>query len=212
MQLSAVAFATGRERAGRRNGTEHRGRQMKGSRWLVIAAALAAAGCGARGGSAPPAELLPSPIPPVAGEPRVLQALRGIDFVTGTGEVATEGAGQCLYVHYTGWLRDGTRFDSSRQPAADGTPRQPISFPQGFRRVIAGWDLGFDGMRVGGQRRLFIPFVLAYGEAGRPPVIPARAELIFDVELMAVADTLPRQEGAPAPRCATWEEVRPAAP
>ena len=80
--------------------------------------------------------------------------------------------------------------------------------------MIAGWDLGFDGMKVGGQRRLFIPYQLAYGEAGRPPVIPPKAELIFDVELMAVADTLPRAEAtprgqtAPPPQCPAWASVQ----
>ena len=79
--------------------------------------------------------------------------------------------------------------------------------------MIAGWDLGFEGMRVGGRRRLFIPYQLAYGEAGRPPLIPPKSELIFDVELMAVADTLPRAEPtprgqtAPAPQCPTWASV-----
>ena len=91
-------------------------------------------------------------------------------------------------------------------------PKPPISFPQGARRVIAGWDLGFEGMRVGGKRRLFIPFQLAYGEAGRPPLIPPKSELIFDVELMAVADTLPRAEApqrgqATIPQCAPWAVV-----
>ncbi len=80
--------------------------------------------------------------------------------------------------------------------------------------MIAGWDLGFEGMRVGGKRRLFIPYQLGYGEAGRPPVIPPKAELIFDVELMAVADTLPhetmqlpRGTPAPPPQCARWSDV-----
>jgi peptidylprolyl isomerase len=113
-------------------------------------------------------------------------------------------------VHYTGWLTDGKKFDSSRDTASGGKPREPISFPQGSRRVIAGWDLGFEGVKVGGRRRLFIPYQLAYGEAGRPPVIPPKSELIFDVELMAVADTLPRTEPtprgqqAPPPQCPTW--------
>jgi peptidylprolyl isomerase len=98
----------------------------------------------------------------------------------------------------------------------NGQPRTPIAFAQGARRVIAGWDAGFEGMRVGGRRRLIIPYQLAYGELGRPPLIPPRAELIFDVELMAVADTLagPPPAGAPAPpaqpgpRCPSWADVR----
>jgi peptidylprolyl isomerase len=169
--------------------------------WLAL---LAGAAC-TRG--EPP---LPAPIPAVAGTPRTAFALRWIDVATGTG--ARVEPRKCLHVHYTGWLRDGTRFDSSRDTAADGSPRTPIAFPQGWRRVIAGWDIGFDGMSVGGRRRLFIPYPLAYGEAGRPPVIPPRAELIFDVEVMAVSDTLPRAEpSAPAPRCPAWSEVSAAA-
>jgi peptidylprolyl isomerase len=87
-------------------------------------------------------------------------------------------------VHYTGWLRDGTKFDSSRDR---GTP---LRFEQGKRRVIPGWDAGFEGMRVGGRRRLFVPYQLAYGEKGRGP-IPPRAELVFDVELLGVEAPTP---------------------
>jgi peptidylprolyl isomerase len=155
---------------------------------------------------------LPAPIPRIEGDTRVAFALRYTDIAVGTG--AAVEPRKCVYAHYTGWLTDGKKFDSSRDTTNDGKPRMPISFPQGARRVIAGWDLGFDGMRVGGQRRLFIPYQLAYGEAGRPPVIPPKAELIFDVELMAVADTLPRSEPAarnqpaPPPQCAPWERVK----
>jgi len=154
---------------------------------------------------------LPAPIPKIDGEPRVAFALRYTDIAAGTGTAVSPR--KCLYAHYTGWLTDGKKFDSSRDTTKDGKPKNPISFPQGSRRVIAGWDLGFDGMRVGGRRRLFIPYQLGYGEAGRPPVIPPKAELIFDVELMAVADTLPRAEPtprgqpAPPPQCPTWSAV-----
>jgi peptidylprolyl isomerase len=153
---------------------------------------------------------LPPPIPHVEGEPRTAFALRYIDLAPGTGALAEPR--KCFYAHYTGWLTNGTKFDSSRDTTTGGTPRPPISFAQGARRVIAGWDAGFEGMRVGARRRLLIPYQLGYGELGRPPVIPPKSELIFDVELMAVADTLPRTEAAPSaqtpgPRCATWEEV-----
>jgi peptidylprolyl isomerase len=134
---------------------------------------------------------LPAAIPHVSGEARVAFALREIDVALGAG--ASAEPRKCFFVHYTGWLTNGTKFDSSRDTMPNGRPRQPISFPQGFRRVIAGWDLGFEGMRVGGRRRLFIPYQLAYGEAGRPP-IPPKAELIFDVELMAVTDRSPRRD------------------
>lgn len=160
----------------------------------------------------PGRQSLPSSIPAVAGERQVAFALERIDVAAGTGALAEPR--KCLFAHYTGWLTDGTRFDSSRDTMPNGQPRTPIAFPQGARRVIAGWDLGFEEMRVGGRRRLFIPYQLAYGEAGRPPVIPERATLIFDVELMAVADTLPRAAGVTsttvgglAPQCPTWADV-----
>lgn len=154
---------------------------------------------------------LPQSIPSLEGKPATLFALRSIDAKLGTGAVMASR--KCVYAHYTGWLTNGTKFDSSRDTTPDGRPRAPIAFAQGARRVIAGWDVGFEGMRVGGQRRLFIPYQLAYGEIGRPPAIPAKAELIFDVELMAVADTLPRTDAtprgqqAPPPACAAWAAV-----
>lgn len=154
----------------------------------------------------------PAPIPHVDGKPTVAFALREIDIAPGTGVFVSPK--KCLYAHYTGWLTDGKKFDSSHDMDADGKPREPISFPQGARRVIAGWDAGFEGMRVGGKRRLIIPYQLAYGEVGRPPLIPPKAELIFDVELMAMADTLPRTEAvargqtAPPPQCPKWIDVR----
>jgi len=156
---------------------------------------------------APASLTFAAPIPPIRGEPRTAFALRYIEVAVGAG--AAVQPRQCIYAHYTGWLTDGTKFDSSRDTLPNGTPRPPISFPQGARRVIAGWDAGFEGMSVGGRRRLLIPYQLAYGEPGRPPVIPPRAELIFDVELMAVADTLPRTEAAPGPaaKCPAWADV-----
>jgi peptidylprolyl isomerase len=124
---------------------------------------------------------LPKNIPPVAGPVKTEFALRYQEIKAGTGDLATPG--WVYSVHYTGWLAsDGTKFDSS---VDRGTP---IEFQQGVKRVITGWDQGFDGMHVGGKRRLFIPYQLAYGENGRPPVIPAKADLIFDVELVAQRD------------------------
>ena len=159
---------------------------------------------------------LSGPIPAVSGTPQVVFALRSIEVKVGTG--AAMAPRKCAYAHYTGWLTDGRKFDSSRDTTPAGKPKSPISFPQGARRVIAGWDIGFEGMRVGGQRRLFIPYQLAYGEAGRPPLIPAKSELIFDVELVAVADTLPRAEPtprgqtAPPPQCPAWTALSADAP
>ncbi len=175
----------------------------------ITAALLVVAGCRAPK-PVTPITPLPAAIPPLIGAEQIVLALKYIEARPGLG--AAVGVRQCVYVHYTGWLRDGTKFDSSRDTMPNGTPRTPIAFPLGLRRVIAGWDLGFGGMRVGGQRRLFIPYPLAYGDAGRPPVIPEKAELIFDLELMAVADTLGRDvsvpQRGPAPQCPTWAVVK----
>jgi len=116
--------------------------------------------------------------PPVEGSPVELASLRCIDIVQGTGAPAAPG--KRFSVHYTGWLRDGTKFDSS-------VGKEPFVFIQGRRQVIAGWDVGFEGMRVGGKRRLYVPYQLAYGETGSGP-IPPKAGLIFDIELLNVED------------------------
>src|SRR6185437_12837132 len=98
---------------------------------------------------------------------------------------------QYYTIHYTGYLTDGTKFDSSIDR---GTP---ITIPYGERKVIPGWDTGFAGMRVGGKRRLFIPYELAYGANGSGP-IPGKSELVFDVELVGVSDTPPPPAAPPA--------------
>jgi FKBP-type peptidyl-prolyl cis-trans isomerase FkpA len=96
------------------------------------------------------------------------------------GQGAEAKRGSTAVVHYTGWLSDGKKFDSSRDR---GTP---FDFEVGAGEVIAGWDLGVAGMKVGGQRKLVIPADLGYGAAGAPPVIPPGATLVFDVELLEV--------------------------
>jgi len=145
----------------------------------------------------------PAP-PPVQGRERTQFVMRYIDVAPGTGAEALPG--QCYWVHYTGWLTDGTKFDSSRDTANDGTPRQPLPFAQGRRGVIAGWDIGFEGMRVGAHRRLIIPYQLAYGINGRPPQIPPRATLIFDVELMDVRPPPAATPPNPPPSCPRWAD------
>jgi FKBP-type peptidyl-prolyl cis-trans isomerase len=102
-----------------------------------------------------------------------------IEYVAeGKGAVAEKG--KTVSVHYTGTLTDGKKFDSSLDR------NEPIEFPLGQGMVIPGWEEGIEGMKVGEKRKLTIPYKLAYGEAGRPPVIPPKAVLLFDVELMGV--------------------------
>ena len=100
------------------------------------------------------------------------------DLTVGTGDLAS--AGQKVTVHYTGWLTDGTKFDSSKDR------KDSFVFPLGKRQVIAGWDEGVQGMRVGGVRKLTIPPALGYGARGAGGVIPPNATLVFEVELLGV--------------------------
>ena len=103
---------------------------------------------------------------------------------TKIGDGATAHAGNKVSVHYTGWLSNngakGRKFDSSVDRG------QPFQFTLGAHQVIPGWDEGVAGMKVGGKRKLIIPPDLAYGKRGFPPVIPADAELTFEVELLKI--------------------------
>jgi peptidylprolyl isomerase len=198
---------------------------------LLIAATAAAASTQTHTKPAAPAARpattefkLPAGLTPVPGMPKVAFSLRYQDIQIGTGPIAEPN--KMYKVQYTGWMGangrddDGHKFDSSydhRNPVVDkdgkpvmgddGKPKMgdqtPFTFPQGFGRLIPGWDQGFTGMRIGGKRRLFIPWQLAYGAHGRPgpdadhPGIPPKSDLIFDVELLDVTE-LPMPPNHPA--------------
>ena len=147
---------------------------MRRSSVALFAHILSACG----GGHSKSAAASPGAAVDSAALTKTASGLQYQDVVVGTGPEAK--AGQTAVVHYTGWLTGGTKFDSSRDRG------QPFSFPLGGGQVIAGWDEGVAGMKVGGRRKLVIPPDLGYGAMGSPPVIPASATLVFDVELIGV--------------------------
>jgi len=100
------------------------------------------------------------------------------DLEIGTGEACKDG--DMVSMHYTGWLTNGKKFDSSVDR------NEPFDFQLGVGQVIPGWDQGVEGIKVGGKRKLTIPSHLGYGEFGAGGVIPPNATLVFDVELLAI--------------------------
>ncbi len=132
---------------------------IRSSGWVLMAAAMALAGCG-------------------SDTPTEPSLFRAEDIVVGSGDPAV--AGDSLTVHYIGALENGQVFDNSY------TRGEPYTFRLGAGTVIRGWDQGLVGMRVGGKRRLIIPPDLAYGSQGKPP-IPPNATLHFEIELITNA-------------------------
>lgn len=162
------------------------GMKVGGTRKLTVPADLGYGADGAANGRIPPnaalifeVELLDALGPPAAAlPPSSVTELKIEDLVVGAGAEAK--AGDNISVHYTGWLEDGTKFDSSLDSG------QPIEFVLGQGRVIAGWEKGLAGMKVGGKRKLTIPPDLAYGDYGAGDLIPPNATLIFEVQLMEI--------------------------
>lgn len=120
------------------------------------------------------------PSPPKASADAITTASGLIYEDLQVGNGATVKSGDNVSVNYTGWLENGTKFDSSLDRG------QPSDFGIGVGQVIAGWDEGIPGMKVGGTRLLIIPPTLGYGSAGRPPTIPANSTLIFEVQVVAI--------------------------
>jgi len=118
---------------------------------------------------------------PAKGDTKMVTTKSGLKYIdekVGDGQEAKPG--DTVSVHYTGTLKDGTKFDSSRDRG------QPFEFKLGAGRVIKGWDEGVAGMKVGGKRKLIIPPELGYGARGAGGVIPPNAELTFEVELLGI--------------------------
>lgn len=128
-----------------------------------------------------PSDQAAAPAKKASKAPKVITTASGLKYqILKRGKGASAMIGQTVSVHYTGWLTDGKKFDSSVDRG------QPFSFSLGAGQVIKGWDEGVAGMKVGEKRKLTIPPDLGYGAAGAGGVIPPNATLIFDVELLGV--------------------------
>jgi peptidylprolyl isomerase len=145
----------------------------------------------------------PADLAEVFGLKPVTFSLDYVDTKVGTGALIT--AHKWCTLNYTGYLADGTKFDSSFDHP------DPFTIAYGQHQAIPGMDTGLDGMRVGGKRRLFVPFELAYSTRGNPPTIPPKADLIFDVELVSISDHAPAPKAPPTPPAAPASQ-NPAAP
>lgn len=150
------------------------------------------AGCTKRVEEPPQADFKPAEAPPLPPGPDKLQI---VDEVVGTGPEAKKD--DRIKVHYTGTLMNGKMFDSS-------VGKDPFPVTIGAGQVIKGWDQGLPGMKVGGKRKLTIPWQDAYGEKGSPPSIPPKAALKFDVELLEImtADDAGAKDAGPTPKAA----------
>ncbi|HJV35541.1 FKBP-type peptidyl-prolyl cis-trans isomerase [Geomonas sp.] len=143
---------------------------------LLLIAAISIPACSQKEVTAAPEKTAEASA--VVGAVKLPSGLSYTDIVKGTGDAPTSGKG--VSVRYTGWLTDGTKFDSTEGKGA------PFSFTIGRGEVIPGWDEGVMSMKVGGKRKLVIPPQLGYGSSGAGGVIPPNATLIFDVELVSV--------------------------
>jgi peptidylprolyl isomerase len=149
--------------------------------WTVAVATAAFAlvlPCGVAAIPTPAAEG-PPPLPAMVQWHTTPSGVKYAEVSAGSGAIPNDG--QVVVVHFTGWLDDGTQFDSSKT-------RKAFGFPLGSGQVIRGWDEGVRGMRVGGTRRLVVPAALGYGSRGVPGRIPPDATLTFDIQLLRIVD------------------------
>lgn len=145
---------------------------------LLVSVTLVVAAAAALASPTPPAG--PPPLPSAIQWHTTPSGLKYADTVIGKGPTPQDG--QIVVVHFTGWLDDGTQFDSTHRRG------RPFGFPLGSGQVIKGWDEGVRTMRAGGKRRLVVPSPLGYGEQGLGPVVPPNAQLVFDIELVRIID------------------------
>jgi FKBP-type peptidyl-prolyl cis-trans isomerase len=141
---------------------------------LLLSTTLLASGCSKKVDEPPPSTFTPASAAPLPPGPEKLEI---VDAVVGTGPEAKKG--DKVKVHYTGTLMNGKEFDSS-------VGKDPFEVTIGAGGVIKGWDEGLPGMRVGGKRKLTIPWSMAYGENGSGDKIPPKAALKFDIELIEI--------------------------
>jgi FKBP-type peptidyl-prolyl cis-trans isomerase len=157
---------------------------MIGAPLLVFVSVSAVlAGCTKKVEEPPTADFKPTEAPPLPPGPETLQI---VDEVVGTGPESKKN--DKVKVHYTGTLLNGKQFDSSRG-------KEPFEVTIGQGQVIKGWDEGLPGMKVGGKRKLTIPWQLAYGEKGSGATIPPKAALNFDVELLEIVGADSAKDG-----------------
>lgn len=142
-------------------------------------------------------------IPPVNGDTIEKSGIRYIDLMVGTGDAAQRS--KCVFTRYIGRLATGQVIDFVLDTTVEGKPRDPFGFVIGQHKVISGWEIGVEGMRVGGYRRLLIPWRLGYGAGGNPPRVPPRTDLVFDLMLLKVEPS--RMGGTvttPTLECGPW--------
>lgn len=145
-------------------------------------------------------------IPVVSGDTIEKSGMRYVEVSVGAGDLAQRG--RCVHTRYIGRLASGKVFDFVLDTTAQGKPRDPFGFVIGQRQVIQGWDIGIEGMREGGYRRLLVPWRLGYGSRGNPPAIPPQTDLVFDIELVKV--TPARIGGSlttPTLECGPWTKA-----